>query len=165
MPQSHRRRCCRGDSQDALASAAAIVGGGYVAVAEREAAGRVEGGRVRVTIVAGALLWRGEWRGRRVIELRLEGGDGPRRVGQADAASVLALLLVVVMVPLVPFVGVALGPVHRLHVLPERGWIGVALGATGHLARVRLLRTANEMERVSGLPCFTRRRGRRGGRD
>ena len=147
MLQSHRRRGV-GGSQCALA-AAAVVGGGNVAVAEREAARGVKRGRVGMTVVPGALLGRGQRRGRRVVQLRLEGGDGPRRVGLADAAAVLPLLLVVVVIALVPLVGVALCPVHRLDVLPERGGVGVALRAARHLARVRLLRTANKMERVN----------------
>ena len=149
MLQPHRRRGAGGGSVD---DAAAVVGGGDVAVAEREAAGRrVEGGRVGVAVVAGALLGRGQRRGRRVVELRLEGGDGPRRVGLADAAVAVVpgLVLVVVMVALVPLVGVALGPVHRLHVLPQRRGVGVALRAARHLARVRFLRTVNKGERVN----------------
>ena len=164
MLQSHRRR---GGGGGQCAIAATIVGGGYVAVAEREAAGGVERGRVvMVTVVSGALLGRGQRRSRRVVQLRLEGRDGPRRVGLAEAAAAVLprLLLVIVVVALVPLVGVGLVPVHRLHVLPERGGVGVALGAAGHFARVRFLRTANKVERVSESGCsfcFARRRGRR----
>ena len=61
------------------------------------------------------------------------------RVGPAEgAAGVVGMALVVVA--LVPLVGVELGPVDRLDVLPERRRIGVALGAAGGLAGVGFLR-------------------------
>ena len=61
------------------------------------------------------------------------------RVWRAEgAAGVVGMALVVVA--LVPLVGVELGPVDRLDVLPERRRVGVALGAAGSLAGVGFLR-------------------------
>ena len=81
--------------------------------------------------------------------LRLCRGHALRRLGHARvevagavvvaAASAALAALLVVEVALVPLAVVEVVSVHRLDVLAQRGRVGVALGAAGGAAGVRLL--------------------------
>ena len=82
------------------------------------------------------LRGRGDRPGRAVVQLGLDCGHTPRRVGSVIVVAVAA----VVVVALVPLVGVELRPVHRFDVFAEGRGVRVALGAALGLARVRFLK-------------------------
>lgn len=113
------------------------VAAGRVVVAQRLL--RVDAlGTGAVVVVRRAVVRRHERGGRLVLAL-----DVRRAAHRVPAvlldAAVAVRVVVIAAAALVLLVGVELRPVHRLDVLAQRAGVGVALGAAGRLAHVRLL--------------------------